>query len=109
MGLGLGLGSHELRSRQLAQMSKNFDVFAVGFFKFFTDYRVATGRLINEMEDCKKRLKEGHARECVHQAVLQLTNSNIVRGCFYWQGLPGLNEHPNWLVFPPYRCEQDLA
>ena len=93
----------------LAQMSKSLDVFAAGFFKFFTDHRAATGRLINEMEDCKRRLKEGHARERMHQAVLQLTNSNVVGGRFYWQGLPGLNEHPNRLVFPPYRREQDLA
>ena len=93
----------------LAQMSKNLDIFAAGFFKFFTDHRAATGRLINEMEACKTRLKDGHARERMHQAVMQLTNSHAVGGRFYWQGLPGLNEHPNWLVFPPYHREQDLA
>ena len=93
----------------LAQMSKGLNVFVVGFFKFFTDHQAATGCLINEIEACKTRLKDGHAREHIHQAVLQLTNSNAVGGRFYWQGLPGLNEHPNRLVFPPYRHEQDLA
>ena len=93
----------------LAQMSKGLDVFVVGFFKFFTDHRAATGCLINEIEACKTRLKDGHAHERVHQAVLQLTNSNAVGGRFYWQGLPGLNEHPNQLVFPPYRHKPDLA
>ena len=50
----------------LAQMSKNLDIFAAGFFKFFTDHRAATGHLINEMEACKTRLKDGHACEHVH-------------------------------------------
>jgi len=90
------------------QITQKFEGLAASIFKFFTDVQSDKSKIALDIENCKRRLKEGHAVERVNQAVRQLTNSNVVGGRFYWQGLPGVREHPNRLTFPSYRREQDL-
>jgi len=95
--------------RMALEVSRRVDILSASFFKFVTDHHQSQMKVAQEYDACKDRLKAGHARARVQQAVTQLANSKVVGGRFYWQGLTGLREHPNREAFPPYRREQDLA
>jgi hypothetical protein len=111
-GLVAEVARYQALEREAAvtkQLSQKFEGLATSVFKYFTEVQNDKARIALEVEGCKRRLKEGHAVERVHQAVIQLANSRVVGGRFYWQGLPGIREHPNRLTFPPHRRENDLA
>src|SRR5712691_7653039 len=95
--------------RMALEVSRRVDILSASFFKFVTDHQQSQMRVAQEYGACKDRLKAGNARARVQQAVTQLTNSRVVGGRFYWQGLTGVREHPNREAFPPYRREQDIA
>jgi len=68
--------------------------------KFHKSFNDKASQLVLQLEAMKKQMEDAQICSWVQHSLLKLMRGNKLKGRFYWSGLPGLSEHPNWHYLP---------